>query len=91
MAESVKIDESDLNEINELKNTFGMLTSQMGQVEIEIFLVNKHLEELKVERERILQQYLDTEKSEGELVDKLNKKYGEGYIDTTTNTFIPES
>lgn len=91
MTESVKIDESDLNEINELKNTFGMLTSQMGQVEIEIFLVNKHLEELKTERERILQQYLDTEKSEGELVDKLNKKYGEGYIDTTTNTFIPES
>lgn len=90
-AEGKKVDQEDLNSIEELKQEFGAITAQTGQVDIEIFLIERRLEQLTTARDELLQKYLDAEKKEAELVENLNKKYGEGYIDTITNTFIPES
>lgn len=88
MAEEKTIDQSDIESISNLRDKFAMTTSRIGQVEVELHVLNKRLEAIHQQRERLFSDYEEAGSEEEALVKTLSEKYGDGTIDLDTGKFI---
>ncbi len=82
-------EQEDIDTVKGLQSSYARTTAQIGQVEIELHLLNKRLEQMKELRERLFTDYSDLQTDESELVKKLNEKYGDGVLDLDSGKFIP--
>ncbi len=81
-------EQEDIDTVKNLQSGYARTTAQIGQVEIELHLLNKRLEQMKDLRERLFNEYSSLQTEESELVTKLNEKYGDGVLDLDSGKFI---
>jgi chromosome segregation ATPase len=91
MAENVEKEVSvdDIEKVKELRTKYAQTTAQIGQVEIELYVLNKQLKELSDIREKLFTSYTELQTEEQNLVTELNTKYGDGVLDLESNKFVP--
>jgi len=95
MAENAEIvmekdfSQEDVTVVKELQSKYASTTAQLGQVEIELYILNKRLEQMNSLREQLFQRYDGLQKEETDLVKSLNEKYGDGVLDLDSGKFIP--
>ena len=78
-----------IDSVKSLQSKYARTTAQIGQVEIELYLLNKRLEQTKELREKLFSDYTNLQNDESELVKTLNEKYGDGVLDIDSGKFIP--
>ena len=91
MAETKKFTEEELESITEIQNGNSRIISELGQVELQLFLVNEELEKLDKMKSALQIQFKNLQVEESELVSSLNEKYGIGTVDINTGEFVPEN
>ena len=82
-----KLSEEELTELSELRQTYAQITAQIGRLNIDKYSIEDRLKFVDTEITKARDMYLDTSKTEEELVNKLNEKYGQGKIDLDTGVF----
>lgn len=78
----------DIESVKGLQARYATNTAQIGQVEVELHLLRKRLEEMEILRENLFKTYESLQSQEKELVDSLNAKYGDGVLDLDSGRFI---
>mgnify|MGYP003141041397 FL=1 len=91
MAETKKFTEEELKNITNIRNGNSRIISELGQVELQLFLVNEELEKLQEMKSTLQVQFKNLQVEEAELVGSLNEKYGIGTVDINTGEFVPEN
>lgn len=81
----------DIEAVKTLQSNYATNTAQIGQVEVELHLLNKRLEQIQELRKNLFQTYEDLQTKEKELVEQLNQKYGDGVLDLDSGRFIPSA
>jgi chromosome segregation ATPase len=81
----------DIEAVKNLQSNYATNTAQIGQVEVELHLLNKRLEQIQELRTNLFQTYEDLQTKEKELVEQLNQKYGDGVLDLDSGRFIPSA
>lgn len=91
MADNVEkeVSTDDIEKVKQLRTKYAQTTAQIGQVEIELYVLNKQLKELTEIRESLFTTYTDLQTEEQGLVKELNDKYGDGVLDLESNKFVP--
>lgn len=87
--EEKTIDQSDIELVKALQNEYAITTAQIGQVEVELHLLEKRLTQVAKARESLFTNYESLETKEKDLVETLSKKYGDGVLDLDLGKFIP--
>ena len=84
-----KVSSDDINRVKDLRTKYAATTAQIGQVEIELHVMKKRLEDIQRIREELLETYTQLQTEEQTLVKELNEKYGDGILDLESNKFVP--
>lgn len=90
MSEQIEkeFEQSDIESVKELQSNYATTTAQIGQIEVELHLLKKRLEEVEGIREELFKNYESIQLREKELVQNLNEKYGDGVLDLDSGRFI---
>jgi chromosome segregation ATPase len=83
------VSHDDIERVKLLRTKYATVTAQIGQVEVELHITKKRIEDVSKLRETLLQTYIDLQKEEEDLVKELNNKYGDGVLDLEENKFVP--
>jgi chromosome segregation ATPase len=83
-----EFEQEDIDTVKSLQSGYARTTAQIGQVEIELHLLNKRLDQMKNLRERLFNEYTELQTKESDLVKTLNEKYGDGVLDLDSGKFI---
>jgi chromosome segregation ATPase len=91
MADNVEkeVSTDDIEQVKQLRTKYAQTTAQIGQVEIELYVLNKQLKDLTEIREGLFTTYTNLQTEEQTLVKELNEKYGDGVLDLESNKFVP--
>lgn len=81
----------ELEAVKQIQIGYANNTAQIGQVEVELHLLRKRLNEIEQLRTQLFETYESLHEQERNLVDILNKKYGDGVVDLDSGKFIPTS
>lgn len=84
-------DQTDIEQVKELQGSYATTTAQIGQVEVELHLLEKRLRQIQDMRVNLFNTYEELQSREQELVKSLNEKYGDGVLDLDSGTFIPST
>jgi chromosome segregation ATPase len=87
--ESKDFTQEDIATVKELQSGYARTTAQIGQVEIELHLLQKRLKGMHELRDTLFEEYAKLQTQEKELIDSLNEKYGDGVLDLDSGKFIP--
>jgi len=82
-------EQEDIGTVKGLQTSYARVTAQIGQVEIELHLLNKRLNQMQELREKLFTEYNTLQTQESDLVKTLNEKYGDGVLDLDSGKFIP--
>ena len=91
MAKVQKFTEEELKSITEIRDTNAQITSELGQVELQLFLLDEQLKEFNDYKSNLQIQFKNLQTTESELVQSLNEKYGKGTVDINTGEFVSEN
>ena len=80
--------EDDVAAVKNLQSQYARTTAQIGQVEIELHVLSKRLNQIKEFRENLFTEYTTLQEQEQTLVKSLNEKYGDGVLDIDSGKFI---
>lgn len=80
--------EDDVAAVKNLQSQYARTTAQIGQVEIELHVLSKRLNQIKEFRENLFTEYTLLQEQEQTLVKSLNEKYGDGVLDIDSGKFI---
>jgi chromosome segregation ATPase len=80
--------QEDIDSVKNLQRGYARTTAQIGQIEVELHLLNKRLEQMKELREKLFSEYTGLQEHESNLVKSLNEKYGDGVLDLDSGKFI---
>jgi len=84
-----EVSQDDIERVKLLRTKYATITAQIGQVEVELHITKKRIDDVTSLREKLLQGYMDLQKEEEDLVKELNDKYGDGVLDLEQNKFVP--
>jgi predicted nuclease with TOPRIM domain len=84
-------DQTDIEQVKELQGSYATTTAQIGQVEVELHLLEKRLRQIQDMRVNLFNTYEELQSKEQDLVKSLNEKYGDGVLDLDSGTFIPST
>lgn len=85
----VVISAEEIQVVKDLQSKYATTTAQIGQVEIELYLLKKRLTQMEELRTNLLSSYEGLQSEEKNLVEKMNEKYGDGLLDLDSGRFIP--
>ena len=91
MAETKKFTEKEIKSITEIRDGNARIITELGQVELQILLVNEELEKFQEAKSALHIQFKNLQTEEINLVSTLNEKYGKGTVDVNTGEFVPEN
>lgn len=80
--------QEDIDSVKNLQRGYARTTAQIGQIEVELHLLTKRLEQMKEFREKLFSDYAGLQDEESNLVKTLNEKYGDGVLDLDSGKFI---
>lgn len=84
-------DQTDIESVKELQGQYATTTAQIGQIEVELHLLEKRLRQIQEMRSNLFGTYEELQTKEQDLVKSLNEKYGDGVLDLDSGTFIPST
>ena len=82
-----KLDAEHLEEIQTLRDSFAKNSNTLGNITIELHILNRQLEIMTAEQTKYLNQFESLRKQEQELLDKMRERYGDGQINIADGTF----
>ena len=91
MAERTKFTEEELKSIIDVRDGNSRIISELGQVELQVFMITEELEKLQEIKSGLQIQFKNLQVEESDLVASLNEKYGKGTVDISTGEFVPEN
>jgi dsDNA-specific endonuclease/ATPase MutS2 len=83
--------QEEIDAVKQIQAGYANNTAQVGQVEVELYLLRKRLSEIESLRTSLFETYESLQEQERNLVEILNKKYGDGVLDLDSGKFIPTS
>jgi predicted nuclease with TOPRIM domain len=83
-----KVEQQDLDKLKELQLKYSEISSKLGQLKIEQFLLDQQTNRLKQIEESMFNEYTSLQKEEMSLAEEISKKYGNGQINIDTGEFI---
>jgi predicted transcriptional regulator len=86
-----KLDKEHLDEIQSLRSEFAKNSSTLGNIAIELHVLNRQLELMTAEQDKFLDQFESLRTQESELMQKMRDRYGDGQINIADGTFTPDS
>jgi predicted nuclease with TOPRIM domain len=89
MSTPVKLTEQELQKVQELQNNYATITAQLGQLKIEMILINEQLKRLTDLETTFTQKYLSIQTEEEQFAKSISEKYGDGDINIETGEFLP--
>jgi len=91
MAKRTKFTDEELKSITDVRDGNSRIMSELGQVELQVFMITEELEKLQEIKSALQMQFKNLQVQESELVNTLNEKYGVGTVDISTGEFVPEN
>jgi hypothetical protein len=85
-----KLDAEHLDAIQALRNDFAKNSTTLGNIAIELHVLNRQTELMTAEQNKHLDQFESLRKQESELLEKMRERYGEGQINIAEGTFTPD-
>ena len=82
-----KLDKEHLEEIQTLRDAFTKNSTILGNLTIEQHVIEQQLEQVKQEKENLLNAFAQLQQRESELIDKMRERYGDGQINIADGTF----
>tara|TARA_R110001583_G_scaffold181996_1_gene339540 strand:+ start:1775 stop:2074 length:300 start_codon:yes stop_codon:yes gene_type:complete len=86
----IKFEELEIQKIQKFKTDFSEITARLGEVEIEITLLNSQFKHIDTIKQGLKEKYIKLRESEVELAAELRQKYGEGEFDIDSGVFTPK-
>jgi predicted transcriptional regulator len=86
-----KLDKEHQDEIQALRSEFAKNSSTLGNIAIELHVLNRQLEMMNAEQDKFLTQFESLRTQESELMQKMRERYGDGQINIVDGTFTPGS
>ena len=86
-----KLDKEHQDEIQALRSEFAKNSSTLGNIAIELHVLNRQLEIMNEEQAKYLNQFESLRTQESELMQKMRERYGDGQINIVDGTFTPGS
>ena len=88
MTKEIKLDEKEIKEVRELRESITRLSFDFGRIKIEMLGAKAKVLSLEKLEEDKINEYNGKVKMEEKIVEKLNKKYGKGQVDITKGIFV---
>lgn len=88
MSDKNVIEETHLNDINQLREQSTDLVYRLGQIEMELIAAEQRLDELKRAKTASIDEYKELQRKEADLVKTLTEKYGTGTLNIDSGEFI---
>ena len=89
MAKETKFTEEELKSLSDLAQGYQTPQAAFGQLRVQKILLHQQHEGLEEAEVKLEADYIDLQKSERDIVKKLNDKYGPGQLDPQTGVFTP--
>ena len=86
-----KLDKEHLEEIQQLREEFAKNSNTLGNIAIELHLLNSQTELVTIEQNKCLEQFETLRNQESVLLEKMRERYGEGQINIVDGTFTLSS
>jgi predicted transcriptional regulator len=86
-----KLDKEHLESLQQLRSSFAENANDLGSVSLEQIAIDRRLQFLNAEQERLYNEFESLRKQEQELLEKMRERYGEGQINLAEGTFTPDS
>jgi hypothetical protein len=86
----IKFEELEIQKIQKFKDEFSEITARLGEVEIELTLLDSQTKHIGSIKQTLKESYIKLRESEVKLAQELREKYGEGEFDITTGVFTPK-
>tara|TARA_R110000868_G_scaffold102298_4_gene281752 strand:- start:5418 stop:5696 length:279 start_codon:yes stop_codon:yes gene_type:complete len=86
-----KLDKEHLEEIQQLREEFAKNSNTLGNIAIELHLLNRQTELVTIEQNKCLEQFETLRNQESVLLEKMRERYGEGQINIVDGTFTLSS
>ena len=87
--QKIKFEEEEIKKIQKFRDDFSEITAKMGEVEIELTLMEAQLSKITEYKSKLRNEYIKLRESEIKLANELKEKYGEGEFDINTGLFTP--
>jgi predicted nuclease with TOPRIM domain len=88
--EVIKFTEEEIGKVQSFKNQFSEIVARLGEVEIELILIDTQSEQIQNYKTQLKNKYIELRDSEMELAEELKKKYGEGEFNISSGIFTPK-
>jgi chromosome segregation ATPase len=89
--QNIKFEEDEIKKIEKFRNDFSEVTARLGEVEIELTLIETQKDNVVKFKNQLKEQYLKLRESEIKLAGELKEKYGDGEFDINTGMFTPST
>src|SRR5210317_2372808 len=89
--QNIKVEEDEIKKIEKFRNDFSEVTARLGEVEIELTLIETQKDNVVKFKNQLKEQYLKLRESEIKLAGELKEKYGDGEFDINTGMFTPST
>ena len=91
MSKEVKFTEEELSEVQGIADGYTNLQNELGRLGAQEIILAQRVETIEDRKAEITKEWKANQLNEQELVKKLSAKYGEGTLDPSTGSFIPNS
>lgn len=85
----IQFTEEEVTKIQEFQQKVLTTNTRIGEIELLIHGLEQEFQELKNEKQSLINGYTNLRQEEMELGAELKEKYGEGTYDINTNQFVP--
>ena len=89
MAKEIKFSDDELKSLSDLAQGYQTTQAAFGQLRVQKILLAQQQDGLEEAEVKLEADYIDLQKSERDIVKKLNDKYGPGQLDPQTGVFTP--
>ena len=85
----IQFTQEEVTKIQEFQQKVLTTNTRIGEIELLIHGLEQEFQELKNEKQSLIDGYTNLRQEEMELGAELKEKYGEGTYDINTNQFVP--
>ena len=85
----IQFTDEEVKKIQEFQQKVLTTNTRIGEIELLIHGLEQEFQELKNEKQSLIDGYTNLRQEEMELGAELKEKYGEGTYDINTNQFVP--
>jgi hypothetical protein len=87
--QGIKFENEEIERIQNFRNQFSEVTAKMGEVEIELIMIETQRTAVEKFKTELKEKYLELRNEEVKLSKELRDKYGDGEFDMNTGVFTP--